>query len=313
MKIVLDQAYSFYQLGQRSNQEDARYPDADAPDMAAAPFFAVCDGVGGADGGELASATVCRALGRYMDDQDSALPFTLEDFQEGMGCAYRALYDKMAEVKNFEMATTLAFLFFSASGVAMAHIGDSRIYQIRPGQGIVYRSEDHSLVNEMVQNGEITAMEAEGHPLRNCITRCLSFIPNGEEMPYTDLYMTRNVRAGDYFFLCSDGVLHNMTDDDLTQLLCCSEGSDKEKMDMIAHESASASDNNTAILVKVRSVELEDYERQPGLMDWQIAQAALSRQGKDAKGLTIAYGLTPIQPRLPAKSLSQRLSGLFRK
>lgn len=313
MKIHIDQSYSFHQLGARSNQEDARYPDTDMPKADCAPFFAVCDGVGGAEGGECASAAVCKAFGAFMDDQDPELPFTLEDFQEGLTSAYASLYETMRQKHNQDMATTLTFLYFSASGVTMAHIGDSRIYQIRPGQGIVYRSEDHSLVNEMVINGEITAEEAETHPLRNYITRCMNFTPKGSEIPFTDVVMTRDVRPGDYFFLCSDGVLHTISETDLVQLLCCSPGSDKEKMDMIAHEASTSSDNNTAVLVRVADVELDDYERVPDLSDSQLAEAALQRLGKDAKGLTIIYGLTPVQPQAPQRSISDRLTGLFRK
>lgn len=313
MKIRIDQPYSFHQIGMRANQEDARYPDADAPSASGAPFFAVCDGVGGAEGGECASAAVCSALGAYMDDQDPELPFTLEDFQEGLTAAYQALYDTMRAKHNRDMATTLTFLYLSASGATMAHMGDSRIYQIRPGKGIVYRSEDHSLVNEMVQRGEITAQEAETHPMRNYITRCMCFTPAGAEMPYAEVCMTRDVRPGDCFFLCSDGVLHSISDADLVQLLCHSPGSDKEKMDMIAHESASSSDNNTATLVRVADVEPEDFEAQEGLTDEALAALALQRLGDDAKGLTIAYGITPVQPQAPASSLVDRLTGLFRK
>jgi len=313
MKIHIDQPYSFHQLGMRANQEDARYPDTDTPDVNAMPFFAVCDGVGGSEGGECASAAVCSALGAFMDDQDPELPFTLEDFQEGLTFAYRSLYDTMRRMQNYDMATTMTFLYFSASGAAMAHIGDSRIYQIRPGEGIVYRSDDHSVVNEMVHRGEITEEEAEAHPMRNYITRCMCFTPQGADIPYTDVYMTRDVRPGDIFFLCTDGVLHSISDADLEQLLCCAPGSDKEKIDMIAHEAASSSDNNTAMLVRVRDVEYEDYETQTGLSDEQLAAMALDRIGKDAKGLTIVYGLTPVQPLAPAKSIVDRFSGLFRK
>lgn len=313
MKILLEQPYSFHQLGTRSNQEDARYPDADRPDAEDQPFFAVCDGVGGTDGGELASAAVCASLGKFMDDQDPSLPFALEDFQEGLTCAYRSLYDTMRQTQNYTMATTMTFLYFSSVGVSMAHMGDSRIYQLRPGKGIMYRSDDHSLVNEMVRSGEITPEEAQNHSLRNCITRCMNFIPEGAEMPYADMCMTRDVLAGDCFFLCTDGVLHSISDGDLEQLLCFEPGSDEEKMEMIAHEASTSSDNNTAVLVRVKRVELEDFESDPELSDKQKAEAALSRLGKDGKGLTIEYGITPVQPQAPSKSVSQRISSFFRK
>lgn len=313
MKILLHQPYSFHQLGRRANQEDARFPDTDRPSAAAQPFFAVCDGVGGAEGGELASSAVCSSLGKFMDDQDPALPFALEDFQEALECAYRSLYETMSQAQNFDMATTLTFLYFSSVGVSMAHMGDSRIYQFRQGKGMIYRSDDHSLVNEMVRNGEIAPEEAESHSLRNCITRCMNFIPDGAEMPCAEMRMTRDVLPGDCFFLCTDGVLHGISDSDLEQLLCFEPGTDEEKMEMIAHEASTSTDNNTALLVRVKDVELEAYEADPELSDSQKADIALSKLGKDGKCMTIEYGITSVRPRAPQKSVSERISSFFRK
>ena len=179
MKIHLSQPCSFHQLGQRKNQEDARFPDMDRPSMDRAPFFVVCDGVGGQDKGERASRTVCDAFGEQMKGFDLAQGFGEKDFST----VFSKVYDVFSRVASSEcetMATTLTFVCFHKNGYMAAHCGDSRIYHIRPGQGIVYKSEDHSLVQQMVRNGIIRPEEAESHPQSNIITRCI-MLPQGED------------------------------------------------------------------------------------------------------------------------------------
>ena len=140
MEIRLRQPHSFVQLGRRSNQEDARFPDCDAP-QDCRPAFVVCDGVGGCDKGEVASRTVADAIGGAMEDYDLSAPFGVRDFSHVLDYAYGAL-DRMASPANAGMATTMTFVCFHGAGVFTAHIGDSRIYHVRPGVGIMHRSED---------------------------------------------------------------------------------------------------------------------------------------------------------------------------
>ncbi len=253
MKIHLHETYSFCQLGQRSNQEDARWPDTDAP-SAAQRFFVVCDGVGGNEKGEVASSTVCGAIAKSLAGIDLANEvFTEEDFSHVLYDAYAAL-DRRADDGNRRMATTLTFVCFHRGGCMMAHIGDSRIYQVRPGVGIVYRSEDHSLVNEMVRAGVITPEQAVYHPQRNVILRALSPAKPQSKRCEATVASTRDVRAGDFFLLCSDGVLHGFSDSEIVELLD-EEIDTKAKVRKMADECASSPDNNTAILVEVESVE----------------------------------------------------------
>lgn len=253
MKITLGQPHSFYQLGRRGNQEDARFPDTDSP-SATASCYVVCDGVGGLEKGELASRCVAGTLGELMAGVDLSQPFTARQFGKVLGQTYDALDKLTAANSGSDMGTTLTFVCFSADGAFCAHIGDSRIYQIRPGVGAVYRSDDHSLVNALVKSGEIKAEEAENHPLSNVITRCMGTVEGKSRHSAATTYMTSDVLPGDYFFLCSDGVLHCVNDEELVDILSDKNKTDKEKTEILARKCHTSSDNNTAILIPVAQV-----------------------------------------------------------
>lgn len=262
MEILLRQPYSFWQKGRRPNQEDARFPDEDAPQGCKAAFV-VCDGVGGQDKGEVASRAVAYAIGQYMENVDLTKPFSSSDFSKVLEHAYSCLYKKMRN-NTREMATTMTFVCFNAAGAFCAHMGDSRIYQVRPGVGIMYQSEDHSLVNALVHSGNLTPEEAINHPKSNVITRCISYVEKGMDKPSATTILIEDVEAGDYFFLCSDGVLHCIDDNELLSILS-SDKSDKEKINIIAEKSKSSSDNNTAYLIGVDEVILEQNDVHPNI------------------------------------------------
>ncbi|MDE7375637.1 MAG: serine/threonine-protein phosphatase [Muribaculaceae bacterium] len=253
MQIFLKQARSFHQLGERANQEDARYPDYDFP-PADQRVFVVCDGVGGHDCGEIASASVCRGFAEYTSDERPDLSYRIKDFQYALGQAYHSLYQEIERTGITNMGTTLTFAFFHADGVTLAHMGDSRIYQIRPGIGVIYRSNDHSLVGELVRKREMTQAEAEASEFGNVITRCITAVPEGRDFPKAEIYESNDVQPGDIFLLCTDGVLSSLPESDLVTFLANPQASLADKATLLAAESESSSDNNTAYLVEVDSV-----------------------------------------------------------
>ncbi len=255
MKIHLSQPYSFIRQGKRSNQEDARFPDADMP-QGPGVAFVVCDGVGGHDKGEVASTTVCRAAADFMKGFDPSWSFGAPEFAALMERVYARL-DQAAGAPT-DMGTTMTFVCFNAAGAFCAHIGDSRIYHVRPGSGILYRSEDHSLVNALVHSGNLTPEEAIGHPQSNIITRCIS---PGKSTTASAIQI-RDIDAGDYFFMCTDGVLHQIDDARLCGILSSGCG-DAEKMSRIEALSSGSDDNNTAYLIGVRDV-VHDMDEMAG-------------------------------------------------
>ena len=281
MNIILSQSYSFCQLGKRDNQEDARYPDTVTAD-GTQRFFIVCDGVGGSDKGELASRTVCDAFASSLKNFDFTGNFSNEAFRKSLDCAYDAL-DKKAKGNSKDMATTLVFVCFHGDGCTMAHIGDSRIYLIRPSEGILYRSDDHSLVNSMVHNGVITPEEAKDHPQQNVITRYMEAVAKDENRCQAAVMRWNNLKAGDYVFLCSDGVLHCLTDEELTEILSDPLLKDDEKMGAISFRCKDSSDNNTAWLIPIAGVEgmAESLSSDEAATVSQTKRLQVGRQGTE--------------------------------
>lgn len=250
MEITISRPYSFIQLGRRKNQEDARFPDVDSPESGKTAFV-VCDGVGGQDKGEVASRIVADTIGKAMNGYDLNKPFGCKEFSRVLEKTYQAL-NSAATRENRDMATTMTFVCFHGGGVFAAHVGDSRIYQIRPGEGVIFRSDDHSLVNALVHSGNITPEQAENHPQSNVITRCLS-PSSGDSLTQASTLQITDVKPRDYFFLCTDGVEHCVDDSTLCDILA-TDRPDREKMDTIAKLSANSSDNNTAYLIRVADV-----------------------------------------------------------
>ncbi len=247
--IIPAAAKSFCQIGQRDEQQDARFPDYDSPRTGERSFI-VCDGVGGELDGSIASSTVARAFGDFMAGYaNPAYEFTQNDFRDALSFAYLRLLKAIGQ-RGSHMATTLTFLHLNARNALVAHMGDSRIYQIRPKVGIVYRSSDHSLVNVLVHAGNLTPEEAIDHPKGNVITRCMAYAEPGTEPSAADVLVITDIAPGDYFLLCTDGVLHQIDDTYLLELFS-SDLSDDEKLAHLAHIAEPSSDNNTAIFVRI--------------------------------------------------------------
>jgi len=253
MKIILNQPYSFHHKGQREKQEDSRWPDSDVP-IVSQRYFLVCDGVGGGEHGKTASSTICESFGRKMPVLEFSRNFSNDDFSKVLDYSYDQL-DKKTRYLNGRIGTTFSFICFHGGGCTMAHIGDTRIYQIRPGENIIYRSEDHSLVNSLVHNGAITPQDAITHPQRNMIIRSMSPLKVNEERCSATVVRSDNIRIGDYFLLCSDGVTEKFSDEQLLSLMSDTTLSDKEKIEYMASKCRNCSDNNTAILINIKSVE----------------------------------------------------------
>ena len=160
------------------------------------PLFAVADGMGGAQAGEVASRLAAAALkesgaGRGGEQRIVSL------IQE----ANRRVYDRSTEDPNASgMGTTMTVALVEAGQVAFGHVGDSRAYLIRDGS-MEQLTEDHSLVGELLRSGKLSPEEAEVHPQRSVITRALGTDPDVDVDTFTIA-----ARPGDLFLLCSDGL-----------------------------------------------------------------------------------------------------------
>lgn len=254
MKYSLFPPQAIYELGQRSNQEDNIYPafgQATADDR----LFIVCDGMGGHEHGEVASQAVVNVLSNYIaQHHHPSEPFSDQLLTKALDQAYAEL-DALDTDEVRKMGTTLTFILFHRGGVTAAHIGDSRIYHLRPNEGeILYCSRDHSLVMDLYQAGEITRDEMRTSPQKNVITRALS--PGADNRTRADIVHITDVKPGDYFYLCSDGMLEQMDDDELLALLAYNT-TDAEKCQALIQATVDNKDNHSAYLIRVESVQLE--------------------------------------------------------
>lgn len=180
--------------GLRPTNQDAFYANGN--------LFIVCDGVGGNAYGDIASKLACTSLSDYFKNtsfskEDIANAFKSTQFQ------FREMVSQYPEMKS--MSTTAVILAFDNEKASIAWMGDSRLYHIRNGE-ILFVTEDHSLKNELAKKGEDVS-----HIKRNIITKSLSA---NHAVEYSLHKISREkIMDGDFFFLCTDGVLENVTDE----------------------------------------------------------------------------------------------------
>lgn len=254
MKIEIHPPLSIYELGQRDNQEDYLWPDT--PQEKSNNLFILCDGMGGHEHGEVASRLVCISIPHFLRKAYLLGNGTLtdEDLKKSLEYAYQQL-DLKDDYGLKKMGTTLTLLHLGHNGVTALHMGDSRIYHIRPSVGVLYQSRDHSLVFDLYQAGEITFEEMASFPQKNIITRAMQ--PGEENRMRPDIVHITDIQPGDYFYMCSDGMLEQMTNEELVALF--SSGiSDEEKRSQLIKATANNKDNHSAWLVHIKDVIKED-------------------------------------------------------
>jgi protein phosphatase len=250
MKILLYPPLSIHEIGQRPNQEDslAQWDNR---------LFVLCDGMGGHEKGEVASQTVCQSLVKWFEENIKDDSFTDDQLREAIEYAYQQL-DQYADGNPKQMGTTLTLLYIHSKGVIAAHIGDSRIYHIRPGVGVLYQSRDHSLAFDLFQAGEISYEEMQNFTQKNVITRAMT--PGLENRHRADVIHITDILSGDYFYMCSDGMLEQMSNDELLTLLS-SEATDEEKRKQLIEATVSNQDNLSAWLIHIKEVIEEEGDK----------------------------------------------------
>jgi len=259
MKITIRQPLCFTAQGRKDCQEDSLYPRLGEA-RTADKYFLVCDGVGGSDHGEVASNTVTQAIGDFLNSRELPDGLLTENiFNLALGQAYDALDGAYARYADSfkKMATTLTFLGIHRGGCLIAHIGDSRVYHIRPGVGILLRTNDHSLVNDLLKAGELTPEQAKNFKQKNVITRAMQpLMENRDRAEFTPVLQ---VEAGDYFFLCCDGVLEHLGEEKLVEILSKEGMTDADKLAAIKKvcDDGNTRDNYTCYLVPIDTVESE--------------------------------------------------------
>ena len=258
MRIKIYQPLAIHELGKRVNQEDCIYPiegKATENDR----LFLLCDGMGGHEHGEVASQSICKSLSSFLL-QHAVASEGLEDklLSDALAYAYEEL-DKLAIAGDTrQMGTTLTLLYFHSNGCTAAHIGDSRIYHLRPSSHtILYKSRDHSLVYDLYQAGELTYEEMKTFPQKNVITRAM--IAGDRNHPKPDVIHISDIQPGDYFYICSDGMLEQMEDEELLDVFVANVR-DEEKRQMLISETSDNKDNHSAYIVHIKEVSHDEAD-----------------------------------------------------
>jgi len=228
----------------RENNEDAF---AISPEL---DFCLAADGMGGEAAGEIASKIfVESALAVFEENTHRTEGDVINRVQNAFGFANRKILDHVIQHPDLKgMGCTAELLAFTNGGFVLGHIGDSRTYRLRNGH-LQQLTQDHTLVQQQVEEGLISSDKVKNHPLRNVIFRAVGL--DGELA--LDL-IRGNISAGDLFLLCSDG-LTDMIPDDLIQEILLSDIDVHAQVDKLIETAISAGghDNITAVMSAIKS------------------------------------------------------------
>jgi len=214
-------------------------------------FYIIADGMGGHNGGEVASRISVNTVKKYILEHycrdeyiNDRLLLIRDAFSEGNNKVF-GMSEGREDLKG--MGTTLTMAFMENNILYTGHIGDSRIYIFR-GDKIEKITEDHSLVEELVKNGSISPEEADNHPQKNIITRALGTQEHAE----IDMG-SKMMEEGDIVLMCTDG-LTNMLSNKEIELQCKTIDDPQELCDSLLAQAnlRGGKDNITVIAVKVR-------------------------------------------------------------
>jgi PPM family protein phosphatase len=241
MLRVAEEFHGTHTGQQRRANEDSLY--------ARAPLFAVADGMGGAQAGEIASRIAVETLSDGVPDPDA--DHTVE---ERLADLVHEANERIHELSRSDdrragMGTTMTAVLVGEDEITIAHVGDSRAYLLRDGS-LGRLTRDHSLVEELVQQGKLTPEEAHTHPQRSVITRAV-----GPEARVEVDTQTSSARHGDVFLICSDGLTTMVPEPQVEELLTSAASLEDAGHALIdAANAAGGRDNITVVLFRLEDV-----------------------------------------------------------
>jgi PPM family protein phosphatase len=258
-------------------------------------LFAVADGVGGAQAGEVASQMAVEILGEAFANMH-----VNADPEETMRLALLKANDAIFQMSNdlpqlSTMATTIVAIHVHGDMVTIGHVGDSRVYRLDEKARLIRETEDHSVVEEEVRAGRMTPEQALNHPSRNVISRALG----ADQTVQPDIKCVL-IRPGTTFLLCSDGITRHISDDELTSLLHLG-GQPAEicaRMKAICFERG-AEDNLTAVIVEFPG------EREKPFEDPDIEESTAAAAREPAVPQFAAAGFNPLDDDGPAQAFAE--------
>ena len=239
-------AWGMTDVGLKRRENQDTYAFETTPDTVVA---IVCDGMGGVTGGQVASALAVKTFMEQLHAQaheDMSIEQVRSMLTRCISKANTAVHERaQADIEYYGMGTTLVAAVISPDLAVVCNGGDSRAYHIN-AKGIRRVTRDHSVVEEMVESGEITPEEARVHPNRNLITRAL-----GPGRHITCDSFTVPMEEGDMLLLCSDGLIITAEDEEIYAIISAeTDGGRSLERLLELSKSRGAPDNVTAILVR---------------------------------------------------------------
>jgi PPM family protein phosphatase len=231
---------------ERSDTGRARRENEDSF-YARSPMFAVADGMGGAQAGEVASQLAVEVLQQGLPERGGSVEERLRELVEEANARINAL--SRADDQRAGMGTTMTLAYVGEHELSVAHVGDSRLYRLRDGR-FERLTDDHTLVEELVRQGKLTPQEADHHPQRSIITRAL-----GPEAAVEADSHTWPARDGDVYLICSDGLTSMIPEAQVGEVLAGARSlSDAGRALIDAANAAGGRDNITVILFRLEEV-----------------------------------------------------------
>jgi len=279
----------------------------------AEPVFAVADGMGGAQAGEVASGLAAEVFGAGGTAGGTPEEHLTRMVQE----ANRRIWElAQQDASRRGMGTTCTVAMVGSRGVTVAHVGDSRAYLLRESE-LSQLTHDHSLVAELERSGQLSPEAAEHHPQRSIITRAL-----GPEHDVEVDAHTHSARSGDVFVLCSDGLTGMVSDDEMAAILRGEETLEAAVRSLIrAANQSGGRDNITAVLFRVEddgeggadddTLSGEDTIHQ-GLTAGDVHAAVRERESTATRGPSVSTTASSAAARRPPPPrLRRRLVGVL--
>jgi PPM family protein phosphatase len=223
------------------------------------PLFAIADGMGGAQAGEVASGLAAAVLEEATGDTPG------EAGEERVSSLIREANRRVYRRSNEDAATsgmgttmTVALVDTRNDAIAFGHVGDSRAYRVRGGE-LEQLTDDHSLVGELVRSGRLSPEEAESHPQRAVITRALGTEPEVDVDTFTV-----EAEPDDIYLLCSDGLTDMVSEDEILSLVDGSGDLDAAARGLVnAANAGGGEDNITVVLFQIGGGEAGETEQMP--------------------------------------------------
>ncbi|MDH3493410.1 MAG: protein phosphatase 2C domain-containing protein, partial [Acidobacteriota bacterium] len=232
-------------------------------------LFAVADGVGGAQAGDVASEMAVEILAEAFinlnEDGDAE-----DRMRQAIEKANSAIYQMSRDLPQLStMATTLVAVHLSGNIATIGHVGDSRLYRLDTAGSLFRETQDHSVVEEEVRAGRMTREQAATHPSRNVISRALGADESVEIDMKTIMFETNST-----FLVCSDGVTRHISEDELREMLFLED--DPVEICRVIKETCyarGAEDNLTAVVIKAAGASVGQFQPAPAVEEETVATA----------------------------------------